>query len=176
MNQVSPCKKVFFLSFFLFLHVMQLASQTTKRTGKNAVYVEFATKGAFYSVNFDHIFHNGKKAMWSYRAGGFIGKDGIALPLGINLFTGKKEHHAEFTLVLTPYIDHYHYLFKKGNYSDKYLYIVSTAGYRYQKQGSLLFFKISAGPLLFLDPPSDYFWRMDPKLYLAGYSSIGINF
>jgi hypothetical protein len=98
------------------------------------------------------------------------------LPLGINLFTGQYQHHAEFCLLLTPYLDYYHSILTKKDSSDKYLYISSTIGYRYQKPEKPLYFKVSAGPLLFLDPPSVHFWNMQPKLYAAAYLALGISF
>jgi hypothetical protein len=52
----------------------------------------------------------------------------------------------------------------------------SMIGYRYQKPDGKLFFRVSLGPLLFLDLPSDYFWRMDPKLYDAGFIALGFIF
>ena len=166
------------LGIFIIAFCKPVIGQVTDKSSfkKQTVYIEVASKGACYTINYDRVFHKGEKSSLSYKVGAFIGKDGIAFPIGFNLFTGKQQHHADFSLVLTPYIDHYHSFLAKEDLSDKYLYIASTVGYRYQKTKGGVFFKIAAGPLLFLDPPSDHFWNMDPKLYGVCYAGAGITF
>jgi hypothetical protein len=165
-------------AIFNFVYYKSAVGQVFEKNSfrKQTIYIEAASKGAFYSINYDRLFHKREKSSLSYRVGAFIEKDGIAFPMGLSLFTGKQQHHADFSLVLTPYIDHYHSFLAKEDLSDKYLYIASTAGYRYQKVQGGLFFKIAIGPLLFLDPPSDHFWNMDPKLYGVCYGGAGITF
>ena len=153
-----------------------LFAQNSIELNRNIVYVEGATKGAVYSINYERIFKFKEKLAWSYRIGGFVGKDAIALPLGINAITGKNIHHAEVSLVVIPYIDHYHSLWNGKNSADKYLYITTTLGYRYQKPGGMLYFKVAGGPVLFLDPPSDDFLKMEPKFYAFGSGSLGFSF
>jgi len=174
-NNIVRRNKIVLL-FSCFFFGINLIAQEADELNKNIVYIEGATKGTFYSLNYEHIFRVREKLAWSYRVGGFVGKDGIALPLGINAITGKHEHHAEISFVATPYIDHYHSLWNGKNSADKYLYLSPALGYRYQKPAGKLYCKISAGPLLFLDPPSDDFWKMNPKWFVAGYLSAGISF
>ncbi|MDF1549687.1 MAG: hypothetical protein P1P88_17805 [Bacteroidales bacterium] len=143
---------------------------------KNTTYVDFASKGAFYSINYDKIFHQKKKFTLSYRIGFSILEDGIAMPLGVNLFTGKGNSHVEYSLTVIPYIDHYKSFLSSNDLSDKYLYVVPGIGYRFQKPTGGIFFKIVVSPMIFLDPPSSNFWKMDPKLYFAGNVGIGFSF
>jgi hypothetical protein len=95
----------------------------------------------------------------------------------MHLIAGEGDHQAEFSLVLIPYIDYNHQLVG-GNkdQSDKYLFINPGVGYRYQPKTTGLFLKVTIGPSVFLDPPSDDFWNMDPKLYAFGSLGLGMSF
>lgn len=143
---------------------------------RNTIYLDLASKGAFYSVNYDRIFHQGDKITYSFRLGFSILKDAVALPIGINLFTGKENSHAEFSLSIMPYIDQYKSFLSKNDLSDKYLYIIPGIGYRYQKRIGVFFFKAVLSPMIILDPPSGDFWNMDPKVYATGNIGIGLSF
>jgi hypothetical protein len=175
MVKVSFPKIFFSIAFFLtFVH--SVYAQYNNDLSKNTFYVELASKGSLYSVNYDRIFHQGYKLSWSFRVGFSIEKNAISLPLGINLITGKKIHHAEFGLTLIPYIDHYKTFLSGDNLSDKYLYVIPAIGYRLQKPRDGFFLKASVSPLIFLDPPSDHFWNMQPKVYAYGNIGIGFSF
>jgi hypothetical protein len=144
-------------------------------SAKNTVYAEAAAQGPAYSLNYDRIFSEGKVFAKSYRIGFTVYKDVFALPIGINFITGKNQHHAELSFTAIPYIENASKLFAAGNLSDKKLYIIPGAGYRYQKSTGGFFFKAVAAPVLLLDPPSDNFWKMEPKIFAgvsigAGYS------
>ena len=164
--------------FFLFFYNDLWAQSKENKINRNTVYAEVASKAAVYSINFDHIFHQGEKVNWSYRVGFYIGKESFAVPLGINVITGKKNHHAEFGLTLEPYVDH-DKTFLSGsnaNLSDKYLYMIPAAGYRFQPPTGGFFFKVTISPLIFLDPPSNNFWKMDPKIFFYGSAAAGFSF
>jgi hypothetical protein len=143
---------------------------------RNTFYLELASKGSIYSVNFDHIFRRGDKLSYSYRVGFSIEKNGISFPVGLNIITGKRSHHAEFGLTIIPYIDRYRTLLSGDNLSDKYLYVIPATGYRFQRQNGGFFLKAGVSPLIFLDPPSDNFWKMDPRLFFYGNISVGFSF
>lgn len=152
------------------------SQQNTSSLARNTFYTEVSSKASVYTVNYDRIFSTRKKTTWTYRIGFSVEKEGISMPVGINLLTGLSEHHAEFSFTLIPYVDHYKQLFSEGNRSDKYLYIVPAVGYRYQKPSGGLFVKTAVSPLIFLDPPSDNFWNMDPKFYIGFMAGIGYSF
>ncbi|MBS1633630.1 MAG: hypothetical protein JST10_13765 [Bacteroidetes bacterium] len=145
-------------------------------TARNTIYVDGTSKGAYYSVNYDRVFSEGGKFIKSYRAGFTILSHVIAFPLGISFFTGHQQDHFEFGLTIVPYIEDFEKHFSRGNLSDKKIYIIPGAGYRYQKLGGGFFFKIIAGPVIFLDPASDNFWKMDGKVYPGGSIGAGISF
>lgn len=42
--------------------------------------------------------------------------------------------------------------------------------------GRRLFLRAVVTPILFLDPPSDDFWNLDPAIYAGGNISIGYTF
>ncbi|MEN8119980.1 MAG: hypothetical protein ABFS35_06525 [Bacteroidota bacterium] len=143
---------------------------------RNTFYLDVASKGAYYSLNYDRIFRQGDKLNYSFRIGFSILKDVVALPLGVNLFTGKKDNHLEFNITVMPYIDQYKSFLSKNDLSDKYLYVVSGIGYRYQKWGGGFFFKTALSPMLILDPRSSDFWKMDPEVKVAVNISAGWSF
>ncbi len=150
-------------------------SQQTHVT-RNTVYADFASKGATYSLNYDRIFSVGEKFTKSYRVGCSVLKNAIAFPLGINFITGHNASHAEFGVTAVPYIETYKDLFSGNNQSDKKLYIIPGAGYRYQKTTGGFFFKAIVAPIIYLDPPSDNFWKMDGKVYAGGTIAAGFSF
>ena len=143
---------------------------------RNTLYAGFASKGAVYSINYDRVFSQGEKFTKSYHVGFAIFRDVLAIPLGINFFSGQHTHHAEFSVTLVPYIEHYQKLFSPGSLSDKKIYILPGAGYRYQKRSGGFFFKALFSPVIYLDPASDNFWRMDAKLYPGVAAGMGISF
>lgn len=145
-------------------------------SAKSTFYTNFSTKGAIYSLNYDRIFHQSDKIIYTYRIGFSVLKEAIALPVGINLLSAKGNSHAEFSLTIMPYIDQYRTMFSTNDLSDKYLYVIPAIGYRYQITNGGLFFKAALSPMLVLDPPSSNFWKMDPKMYFTGNIGIGLSF
>ncbi len=167
-----------FLSAFIFLTGFSgfIFGQDGARS-KNTVYIEGATRGPVYSINYDRIFRQGAKLAYSFRAGFSIYSNTVSFPVGVNFITGLNEHHAEFSLTVIPYIDYnVHLVGSNNSESDKYLFINPAIGYRYQKNERGLFLKAALGPSIFLDPPSNDFWNMDPKLYAFGSIGLGLSF
>ncbi|HWC53717.1 MAG TPA: hypothetical protein VG676_09050 [Chitinophagaceae bacterium] len=167
--------KKFGLLFVMIVCVLSIHAQNNF-TARNTIYVDGTSKGAYYSVNYDRIFSQGEKFSKSYRAGFSIMSHVIAFPLGIQFFTGHQQDHFEFGVTVVPYIENFEKLFSPGNLSDKKIYLIPGAGYRYQKPVGGFFFKIIAGPIIYLDPPSDNFWKMDGKVYPGGSIGAGISF
>lgn len=165
------------LLFFTVLHSARATAQTGKRFEKrNTVYADAAIQGPVYSINYDRILSEGNRFAKTYRIGYSIYSNVLALPIGISFLSGKNSHHAELSCTLIPYIENYQKLFAAGNLSDKKLYLIPGAGYRYQKPTGGFFFKAVAAPVLLLDPPSDNFWKMDPKIYAGISIAAGISF
>ena len=170
-------KKGLLLFAFLFITIVKndLLSQSMT---KNAFYVEGATKGPVYTINYDRIFRQGEKLAYSFRAGFSIYDNTVSFPVGFNFITGLNEHHAEFSISIIPFIDYKAHPAgsNNGDQSDKYIYVNPAIGYRYQKTETGIFLKAAAGPSIFLDPPSNDFWNMDPKLYAFASFAVGISF
>jgi hypothetical protein len=179
MIKALACGKIFCLiiaSSLFSLGTVFSQHPMNNEFAKNTFYLELASKGSIYSVNFDHIFRRGDKLSYSYRIGFSIEKNDISFPVGINMITGKKSHHAEFGLTFIPYIDHYQSFLSGDNLSDKYLYIIPSAGYRFQPHHGGFFLKAGISPLIFIDPPSDNFWKMDPLVFFYGNMGVGFSF
>lgn len=169
-------KKTLLLFLLLFLaRAIYLQAQPSSLARKS-IYAEGASHGAYYSINYDRVFSQGEQFIKTYRAGFSLLNNAIAFPLGLNFFSGRDNDHVEFGLTLVPYIENYQKLFSAGNLSDKKFYIIPGAGYRFQKPEGGFFFKLIAAPILFLDPPSDNFWKMNGKVYAGGSIGAGISF
>ena len=162
------------LSSLIFLDTNVIAQ--TERIGKNTVYAEGASKGATYSLNYERVFSYGDKFAKSYRVGLCFLNDVLAVPIGIQFISGKGVHHAEYSFTAVPYIEHYNKLFSGNSLADKKIFLMPGAGYRYQKPGNGFFGKVVVGPIIYLDPASDNFWRMDPKLYAGITVAAGFAF
>jgi hypothetical protein len=175
--QANFCCRVFSLFIIVFTGSVGFVFSQEKTKAKNAVYAEGATRGPVYSINYDRIIRQGEKLAYSFRAGFSIYKNTVSFPVGLNFITGIDEHHAEFSLTIIPYIDYdVHLIGSNNTESDKYIFVNPAIGYRYQKADGGIFLKAAVGPSIFLDPPSNDFWNMDPKLYAFGCIAVGINF
>ncbi len=161
---------VFLIAFTLCAHSQNVA------IARNTVYAEGTTHGAYYSINYDRIFRLGANFTNTYRIGFSLLNNAVALPVGLNFLKGDGFHHFEFGLTVVPYVENYQKLFQTGNLSDKKIYLIPGAGYRYQPPGGGLFFKAIVAPVIYLDPPSDNFWKMDGKVYAGGSVGAGISF
>lgn len=151
-------------------------AQENKSHVRNTLYLEGAKNGADYSMNYDRVFRSGNKFSKSYRVGFAIFNNTIALPAGIQFFSGNGVHHPEFSLTLIPYAEGYRDWFSGNNISDKKMWVIPGVGYRYQKPTGGFFAKMVAGPAINLDPPSDHFWKMNVKVYPGVAIGAGFNF
>jgi hypothetical protein len=163
----------------LILVVIALTGYSLKSVGqqqaKNAVYLEAASKGPVYSINYDRIIRTGDKLAYTVRVGFSIEKNAVSFPVGINFMKGQNDHHAEFSFTVIPFIDRVDENSGMNNdETDKYFFINPTIGYRFQKVEKGIFIKAAVGPSIFLDPPANDFWNMDPKVH--AFLSIGAGF
>ena len=169
---------ILFIAAFLFYTGMVSGQRINDGAARNAIYINLASRGPIYSVNYDRIFRQGERLDYSFNVGFSIAKNAVSFPVGVHFITTNSDHHAEFGVTFIPYIEHKPALVSsagKGD-ADKYLYINPGIGYRYQKSTGGVFLKAAVGPSVFLDPPSDDFWNMDPKLYAFGSIGVGISF
>jgi hypothetical protein len=156
---------------FSFFSINNANAQPESR---NSIYLELASKGPVYSLNYDRIIREGNKTDYSVSAGFSIARNAVSFPVGIHFIT---DHHFQYGVTLIPYIDfNNHLIGSNKDETDKYLYIHPEIGYRYQPHKAGVFFKATVGPSIFLDPPSTDFWDMDPKLSAYGSVGFGISF
>src|SRR5450432_3654938 len=114
---------------------------------KNALFIEGGGKGPYYSVNYGRIFKQGKKLIYSWRAGFSLLPHDVSVPLAISAFTSGAQHHFEFSLGVTPYLEDYKTFLQKPDLSDKQIYITPGIGYRFQKANSNFFLSVGVDPL-----------------------------
>ena len=166
------------ITAFLFYTGMAYGQRIYEGSARNAVYANLASQDPVYSINYDRIFRQGERLDYSFNVGFSIAKNAVSFPVGVHFITTNSDHHAEFGVTFIPYIEQKPALVGstgKGD-KDKYLYINPGIGYRYQKNSGGVFLKALIGPSIFLDPPSDDFWNMDPKLHAFGSIGVGISF
>jgi hypothetical protein len=169
------------LLIIICLHLMPGtagAQRIDREAARNTVYAEASSRGPAVAVHYDRIFRQGEKLDYTVSAGFSIWKNSVSFPVGVHIMTTNSDHHAGFGITLIPSVEQKAAAIGsagKGD-KDKYLYVNPAFSYRYQKSAGGLFIKASAGPSLFLDPPSDDFWNMDPKLYAFGSIGVGISF
>jgi hypothetical protein len=168
-----------FLLLLLFLSIFSkvFASDTTLIFHKkNTLFLEGGGKGRYYSLNYDRLFKQGKKLIYSWRAGFSILPHDLSIPFAISAFTRGSQHHMEFSLGITPYLKDYKTFLQKNDLSDKQFYITSGIGYRYQKLDGGFFFTAGLDPLIFMDPPSDNFWNFSPEFRQSAHLAAGLSF
>ena len=165
-------QRVLFLLSFLFLIYHPMQSQSS---GKSAFYLEVASAPTPYSINFETQIKEGKTFIYAFRVGGSLGKDVLAIPLGIHAYTKHGAHHFEWSLVAMPYINHYQTIFKQDGLTDTYLYVIPGLGYRYQRPQGRWFARAAVHPMIEMDPPSTNIFDVEPK-FLGGISAaVGIR-
>lgn len=175
MQLINNSKKASLTLFILFSFSFLAKSQDVA-IARNTLYAEGTSHGAYYSINYDRVYRLGANFTNTYRVGFSLLNNAIALPIGMNFLKGDGFHHFEFGLTVVPYIEKYKQLFQSGNIADKQLYLIPGAGYRYQPPGGGLFLKAILAPVIFLDPRSDNFWKMDGRVYAGGSVGAGISF
>ena len=168
-----------FISFNVFFYcfcIVSYGQELQLSFRRNSFFAEYALEGPDYSVNYDRIFARSEAFNFSFRAGISILNNQLALPLGLNVFTGKKIHHAELSFTATPLVIKHAPV--NGGYadSDKMVNLFPGVGYRYQKSSGGIFFRVIAGPLIILDPPSGDFWNMDPSVRFSFVAGMGFSF
>ena len=142
---------------------------------KNTLFIEGGGKGRYYSINYDRLFKQGKKLIFSWRAGFSILPHDLSFPFAISAFTKGLQHHLELSLGITPYLKDYKTFLHKKDLSDKQFYITPGIGYRYQKINGGFFFTAGVDPLIFMDPPSDNFWDFVPEFKSSAHVAAGIS-
>jgi len=175
-RQLCSKTSISILTLFLLIVLNLSGYAQDVAIARNTIYAEGSSHGAYYSINYDRIFRFGAHFTNTYRVGFSLLNNAMALPIGLNFLKGDGFHHFEFGLTVVPYVENYQKLFSAGNLSDKKIYLVPGAGYRYQPPGGGFFFKAIVAPVIYLDPPSDNFWKMDGKVYAGGSVGAGISF
>lgn len=172
-----PSTRTFRPWLLLLLILISSGINAQDEKARNAVYASLSSYGPVYAIQYDRIIRLGEKLDYSLSGGLSIEKNAISFPIGFHLITGRGDHHAEFGLTVIPSIDRSHALENVDkSRTDKLLYINPGVGYRYQRPETGLFLKVITGPSIFLDPPADEFWNMDPRLHAYAALSIGISF
>lgn len=149
--------KVIIVSSFLILFFNNIYSQEKSRPDdieRNTVYLEAFGQGFAWSANYDRLFNTNKTFMNSFTLGatfvpsavGFgSGETYIGMPVSYNWLLGKRSHHLELGIGLTPMFA----LSAGDNRSDIfYLAAAPKIGYRFQRPQGGLFLKATVTALI----------------------------
>ncbi len=154
-----------------------LASDTTLIFKKrNSFFIEGGGKSLYYSVNYGRIFKQGKKLIFSWRAGFSLLSHDLSIPIAISAFTKGLQHHLEFSFGITPYLKDYKTFLHKNDLSDKQIYITPGIGYRFQKINNNLFISAGIDPLILMDPTSNNFLNFKLQFKPTAHLVIGFLF
>jgi hypothetical protein len=113
---------------------------------KNTIYGELLGQGVIASLNFDRIFNTERKWMNSVSVGVLFHPEELSviglhetygMPISYNWLLGKKSHHLDLGIGLTPMFLYYKAMQYAFNLSPK-------IGYRFQKPEGGIFFKATA--------------------------------
>ena len=166
------------ITLILVIGILLFALKATcqdEMTATNIVYAQVSGRADSKSINFEHIFHQGKIA-YSYSVGFAKGTKSVSVPVSFHAITTGNNNHLELALAVIPYVEKHTYV-KHADDLDKQMFVKPTIGYRYQKNDGGLFVKAGVGPQIFMDPPSSNFWNFTPELVkVSGYFSVGISF
>ena len=143
---------------------------------RNAILVEAGGKGPYYSVNYSRIFRRCRRLIYSWRVGFSLLPRDLSVPVAVSAFTNGLQHHFEFGIGLTPYLKDYKTFLQKPDLSDKQIYITPDLGYRFQRANGNFFLTAGIDPLIFMDPPSDYFWNFKPEFRPSAHVALGLVF
>lgn len=153
------------------------ASDTTLIFKKrNSFFIEGGGKSLYYSVNYGRIFEQGKKLIFSWRAGFSLLSHDLSIPIAISAFTKGLQHHLEFSFGITPYLKDYKTFLHRNDLSDKQIYITPGIGYRFQKINNNLFISAGIDPLILIDPASNNFWNFELQFKPTAHLVIGFLF
>ena len=166
----------FLVAFRIFIITEAGAQENYQSLKKNTFFAEYVLEGPEYSINYDRIFANTPKLAYDFRIGFSVLKDMIAFPFGAGIITGVNDHHAEFSITITPLINRIELTNGTGFDNDMFIYLFPCAGYRYQKPGGGIFFRAMAGPAIILDPAEGDFWNMDPEVKISFSVGAGFSF
>jgi hypothetical protein len=170
-------KILIFVLNMQLLFCFNCSAQIKEYNFKNkSIFAEFNSTSLKYAINYEKIFTQQPNYNLSYSFGFSILKNAISLPISINYISGKYASHVQIGLGFVPFIEKYNNLFSGNNLSDKKMYIAPTIGYRYQQPNNSFYFKIAGGPYIYLDPPSNNFWKMETKIEPAIATCIGYSF
>ncbi len=148
---------------------------------RNTIYTEAFGQGFCWSLNYDRLFNTEKRFMNAFTAGVvYVPKsmqfgDGIyyGIPLSYNWLLGKKSHHLELGVGLTP-------LFVNPNSkqrSDFYAYLTPKIGYRFQRPQGGLFFRATATSMIDLLNVSTYKFGNEKQRNFSTMNNVaGIGF
>ncbi len=135
-----------FLIVFFYFNLPDLSAQGLDRRGQ-AIYVEFAGQGLFYSVNYETRFSRKTDGLGARVGASYL--DGITtIPINLNFLLGKedKNHFLELGLGLTfIWYDEAEQFGDKSIKQD--IMGATTIMYRYHPRLGKFFFKVGVTPM-----------------------------
>ncbi|WP_439489891.1 hypothetical protein [Algoriphagus sp.] len=170
---------IFFVMVFVIAISFRVIAQTEaeKYTAKHAVYLEVGGNAGQYAFNYGRLFYQKGAfkvtggagfSLWANRIeGSTIWKP--AIPLEVSTLIGKRNHHLEFGLGITPYLEaEINSSWESGTLiqSKEANYVAAILpiriGYRYQKPEGGFFFRVGYTPFFDLPDKLRENWVFQP--------------
>jgi hypothetical protein len=122
---------------------------TTCVLRSQSIYVEFAGRGLFYSINYEHNF-SGEISGWRGQVGmGYLPTSLISIPVSASYVFGKGSNHLELGGGATYFEG---YIWGDDDKFNPSINVLATCYYRYQKPNGKFYFKLGVTPT-FLEIP-----------------------
>ena len=135
--------------FFISCNAFGQDRLASEEIAKNTIYGEAFGQGFAYSLNYDRLLNTNRRFMNSFTVGAtFIPQtagfgDGIymGIPVSYNWILGRKSHHLELGVGVTPMFVKSRYWPSSGRF---YFYASPKISYRFQRPQDGLFFRVTA--------------------------------
>ncbi|MGB3616877.1 MAG: hypothetical protein WBA12_02065 [Catalinimonas sp.] len=154
--------RLFRVGLTVGLLLLGLSYPSGAQPPRHVVFAELGGAGPHYSLNYARMLRAGERLVWEGRLGATLEADAFSVPAGLQVYTAAAPHHLEVGLTGAPYVDRYRTFLAKNDRSDTYLYVSPSVGYRYQRAGGGLSVRIAFVPQVYMDPPSDNPFNVDP--------------
>jgi hypothetical protein len=149
-------KCIYHKTMILLLLMTNLPGISQDNHHKLVMTLDAAGNSGGYSLNSEYEFLNSDKYIVNTRLGfGYFpiyNTNFLSIPTGINLLTGKQNHHLEFGLGASYLkgltFSRTYWLGTTTYYPTEALYFVPSVGYRYDKLSKGLIFKVYYSPLV----------------------------
>ncbi|PHN05987.1 hypothetical protein CRP01_13525 [Flavilitoribacter nigricans DSM 23189 = NBRC 102662] len=135
----------------------------------SSVFLEVGGAAPYYSLNYARTVFTGRYWSGQFRVGAGVLEQTLAVPLGFTLLGGRKDHHPELTMAITPVSEGLR--FWDRDQSDFKVDLVLGLCYRFQPARGRFHVSVGGFPYIRLDPTPTRLSEKKPSLgFWPGFS------